>query len=744
MIQITRRAMTFISAVILAATLAACGGGGANDQCKVLDPGRDPSLSSCAGGATPGTAGAAAFKLSMVDASGAASTTVTAQRSGVVQALLKDASGNPLTGIAVVFITSDKSASLIPASGSALTDATGLARIGVPAGTQAGAFTLTASATVGTANVTGNIGYTVSFPTLALGPLTIAPSPLAAGGTASLSVAVLDGTQAFAPAQSVSFTSPCAAAGKAAISSPVTTVGGVASTSYIDKGCGAADTITASTSLAGATVSQTGTITVLGAVAGQLAFVSALPQNIAIKGTGGPGRQESSTVTFKVLDKNGNPVAGAAVNFLLFGTTSNVAGTGGLTLNPATSRSGADGTVSTTLFAGVVNTPVRVTATISGSSPAVTSTSDQLVVSTGIPDQNSFSLSTSTFNVEGGNFDGCPGNIGATITASLADHFNNPVPDGTAVSFTVEGGSIGASCQAGLVTELVNGILTTKKGTPGACSVQFCSANPRAADGRVTVLAYALGEESFVDDPAIPNGINRYDPGEDFQDLCEPFRKDRAIVNADANVTVRDSKTGACPSPVAGEPYIDSNGDGKYNATGDGEYNGVLNVDPATGQTIANSRLPTVHVRQSLVLVMAGSTPVFTPLGASSLTLSHCTDGVPFNNVAQTFSVAIRDGNPTVFASNSLPGNILPAGTRIDFTTTNGTIVSGISSFIVPNTNRPESGWWTYTVQLQSDATQSDAAHGLLCTNPVGGGALAIKVTTPQNVVTGMTYPVSD
>ena len=98
----------------------------------------------------------------------------------------------------------------------------------------------------------------------------------------------------------------------------------MASTSYIDKGCGAADTITASTSLGGATVSQTGSIAVLGAVAGQLAFVSALPQNIAMKGTGGPGRQESSTVTFKVLDKNGNPVAGAPVNFLLFGTTSNV------------------------------------------------------------------------------------------------------------------------------------------------------------------------------------------------------------------------------------------------------------------------------------------------------------------------------------------------------------------------------------------------------------------------------------
>jgi hypothetical protein len=745
MIQNTRRAISWLATVIVAGTLAACGGGAAQgDQCKVLDPSRDPSLPGCTTSTVPVTTPAAAtLKLSLTDAAGAAITTVTVQRAGTVQALLKDASGKPLAGIAVTFTTSDKTASLVPASGAALTDAAGIARIGVVAGTQAGGFTVTASATAAGAGVTGTLGYAVGFPTLTLSPLTAAPSPLAAGGTATLAVTVMDGAQPFAPAQSVSFTSPCAAAGKATISSPVITVAGVASTSYIDKGCGAADTITATTSLGGATSSQTASITVLGAVAGQLAFVSASPQNIAIKGTGGPGRQESSTVTFKVLDKNGNPVAGAAVNFLLFGTTSDVTGTGGLMLNPANATSGADGTVSTTLFAGIVNTPVRVTATIRGSSPAVTSTSDQLVISTGIPDQNSFSLSTSIFNVEGANFDGCPSGIGSTVTVSLADHFNNPVPEGTAVSFTAEGGTIGASCQTGWITEIINGTIISKRGTPGACSVQFCAANPRPADGRVTIMAYALGEESFVDNPAIQNGINRFDTGETFQDLCEPFRNDRAIRNADANSTVFDSKTAACPSPVAGEPYIDSNGDGKYNAVGDGQYNGVLNVDPATGQTVANSRVPTVHVRQSLVQVMSGSTAVFSECCTPSIVLSHCTDGTPFVNVAQTFRVAIRDGNPTIFPGNSLSGNILPAGTRIDFTASNGTIL-GNSSFIVPNTNDENSAAWTYTVQLQSDAAQTDAAHGLLCTNTVSSGSLAIKVTTPQNVVTGKTYPVTD
>lgn len=739
------RAITWLASVILAATLAACGGGTANGQCNVLDPSRNASLPNCPASTGSGaTVAVPTLKLSLADAAGTTITTVTPQRAGMLQAVFKDAGGNPLAGIAVTFTTSDKTATLAPASGTALTDSAGIARIGLASGSQLGGFTVTASATTAGANVTGTLGYAVSFPTLTLSPLTMTPSPLAAGGTASLTVTVLDGTQPFAPAESVSFTSPCAAAGKATISSPVTTVAGVASTSYLDKGCGAADTVTATTSLGGTTVSQTGSITVLGAVAGQLVFVSALPQNIAMKGTGGPGRQESSTVTFKVLDKNGNPVAGAAVNFLLFGTTSEVSGTGGLSLSPANATSGADGSVSTTLFAGIVNTPVRVTASILGTSPAVTSTSDQLVISTGIPDQNSFSLSTAIHNLEGANFDGCDGGVGTMITARLADHFNNPVPDGTAVSFTAEGGVIDASCLTGLVdTQLTNGSVIQQKGIAGSCSVRFCSANPRPVDGRVTILAYALGEESFVDDPAIQNGINRYDPGEAFQDLCEPFRNDRAIRDADANSTVFDSKTGACPSPVAGEPYIDSNGDGKFNATGDGQYNGVLNVDPATGQTVANSRVPTIHVRQSLVLVMSGSTAVFSECCAAPVMLSHCTDGIPFVNVAQTFRVAVRDGNPTIFPGNSWPGNILPAGTRINFTTSNGTII-GDSSFIVPNTNDEKSAAWTYTVQLQSDATQTDAAHGLLCTNTVSSGSLVIKVTTPQNVVTGKTYPVTD
>lgn len=755
-----QHAISWTTIIILAAALVGCGGGSATGQCNVLDPGRDPSLPSCqASTASGATAAAPTLKLALTDASGATTTAVTAQRAGVLQALLTDAGGNPVAGTAVSFNTSDKTASLTPASGSALTDSAGIARIGVNAGTQAGGYTVTASASVRGAIVTATVGYSVSFPTLNLSPIVIAPSPLSAGGTASLSTTVMEGSQPFMPAQSVSFTSPCAAVGKATISSPVTTVAGVANTSYVDKGCGAPDTITATTTLAGGTISQSGSITVLGAIAGQLAFISALPQNIAMKGTGGPGRQESSIVIFKVMDKNGNAVAGASVDFLLFGTTSSAPGTGGLTLNPARATSGADGTVATTLLAGIVNTPVRVTATITNSSPLVSSTSDQLVVSTGIPDQNSFSLSTSTYNVEGAIFDGCPAPAGAIVSVSLADHFNNPVPDGTAISFAAEGGVIDASCLTGLTsTTLTNGTVIQQKGIPGTCTVRFCSSNPRAEDGRVTIMAYALGEESFIEDPSIANSINRFDETEKFQDLCEPARNDFAITDSEANPArkipfLTASDMGApgnqaaltCPSPKPGEIYIDTNGDGKYNATGDRQYNGVLKLDPATGQTVVSNKLPTVHVRASLVQVMSGSHAVITPTGSSIITLDHCVDGTPFVNTPVNFQVAIRDNNPTTFPSNSLPGNILPAGTRIEFIASNGVVLTS-PAYIVPNTNDPSSTGWTYGVKLSSDATQSGATAfpALACLDKSRSGVLTVKVTTPMGIVTETSYPVTD
>lgn len=718
-----------IMAALLSVFLVGCGGGSGGDSPAVCRPTMaNPDL------CLTGTAvGLAPIALSLADPSGVATTQVTLDRPGTLLAVVKDKKGSAIANVAVTFATTDKTGVFVPSSGTALTDANGFARVGLPAGAQAGGFMVTANVLVSGNSATGTLGYAVTFPTLTLSALTIAPASLSAGGTSSIGLTVLNGASPFIPAQSVSFTSPCVIAGKAAISSPVATVNGVASTSYTDKGCGGADIITASTSLAGATFTQTGTVTVLPATAGQIAFVSALPQNIAMKGTGGAGRQESSTVSFKVRDKNGVAVSGVLVDFALTTTV------GGLTLNPVFATSGADGTVVTVVAAGIVNTPVRVLATIRGSAPILSTVSDQLVISTGIPDQNSFTVVPKIYNIECADHDGTDF---TTVTALVADHFNNPVPDGTAVSFTTEAGAIDASCLTGLdKTTLTDGSVILQKGVPGQCTVRFICQNPHPrnfvpatvnpnGDGRSTVLAYALGEESFTDDPSILNGINRYDLSEGFQDLREPFRYDMAITNLEARGVNNNANNAV--APALGEPFIDSDGDGLWNSVGNSIYNGVL-------QSVPNGATPTIHVRESFVLVFSGSDAVITPLSPVPVALDHCV-GLPFANTARTFSVAIRDNNPTFIQGNSLPGNILPAGTKIEFIASGATI-SGISSFTVPNTNEPSSAVWTYSVGIQSDATV-DAAG--VCSNPSTSGVVTVKVTTPLGVVTTTPFGTTD
>ncbi|MET0323180.1 MAG: hypothetical protein ABW069_20855 [Duganella sp.] len=680
--------------------------------------------------------------LSVTGAGGAATTSVAPDRPATLTAVVRNTASAPVANALVTFVSNDRSATLTPANGAALTDASGRASVTLNAGASPGGFSVSASSTVDGTAVAAGANYAVAYPTLSLAAPAIAPATLAAGGTASVAVTVLNGGAPYVPPLSVSFTSPCASAGKARLTSPVTTVNGVASTSYTDLGCGTADAITASATYNGAGLTASGTVTVRLPAAGQLTFVSALPQNIALKGTGGAGRQETATVTFKVLDGAGKPIGGQTVSFSL--NTS----VGGVTVSPASAVTASDGTVSTTVASGTVNTPVRVAASVAG---GISTVSDQLVVSTGVPEQAGFSLAAVIRNVEGGAFNGCPAPNGTTIAARLTDRFRNPAPDGTAVSFTAEGGSIDASCLTGLTsTTLTDGTVVTQKGTPGECTVRFCAGSPRPADGRVTVLAYALGEESFVD----TNGNNQYDASEPYTDLGEPFRNDRAVTDANAG-GVDDAFVQNNNVRAAGEPYIDTNGNGAWDTAGNGVYNGVLRAANAGGSS------DTVHIRQPLVMVLSNSTAAIDLLDQAvnnaptigTLALDQCVTGTVFQNVPRSFRFAIRDNNPVVFAPNrqsahpgdpawlfDRPGNPLPAGTTIRYTVSNGRLLSSDSA-VVANTGAADSSAWVYTVLLASDAVQDSANN---CSNGIRNGTLNITVTTPAGVVTSASYPVTD
>ncbi|MBA6292163.1 hypothetical protein H4J58_18765 [Colwellia sp. MB3u-70] len=320
------------------------------------------------------------------------------------------------------------------------------------------------------------------------GLIAVPAGVISAGATAGLSVSIWDVSNASASTPAtlfttetveVSFTSGCSVLSvpTANIDSPVATIAGIAQSTYLAQGCQGPDIVTATANAGGTVLSATGTVTISSPDSGSIEFISATPENISLKGVGGI---ESSTVVFKVRDTNGNVVANKDVDFSLNTEV------GGIGWSPKFAQTDSNGLVQTVVNSGTVHTSVRVRAELNEDASIFTQ-SKLLVISTGIPDQDSFSLSASVFNPEAWNIDGTE----VIITARLADAFNNPAPDGTAVAFTTEGGAIENSC------------VTTK----GACSVIWTSQNVRP-EGQ------ELGEVN--DGPTLVQGTVDISKGLDF------------------------------------------------------------------------------------------------------------------------------------------------------------------------------------------------------------------------------------
>jgi hypothetical protein len=489
-----KRLAVAVLALGLALGLQGCGGGESDKAgaCILCDASTSTSTTTSASGVLTLTA---------------SSTTVSSASPAQIKAVLKDAKGNPVVGQVVTF----KSVRSLAVMGvaTALTNANGEASTTVaPASpTVKDADEVTASVSYGGKVLEKTVGFQFNPTDIALSfDALLGGSPLSAYGQTSL---VLNATGASAGSPvSVTLTSPCVAAGKAIISPATATMtSGSLTVQYLDNGCGAVRSPDIVQALVPASTS-TATLTVPLAAPSviSLGFVGASPEQIYLKGS---GLGESSLVTFVVKDSAGNTLQNQAVSLSL------LTGAGGVLMEgknvnaaPVSRTSDAQGRVSVRINSGSVPTPVRVKASIGSGASEVYTVSSNLSVAVGFPSQLNFSLSQQTRNIEGFNIDGTTN----TYSIIASDRSGNPVPAGTAINFVAEGGQVVQSAQ----TQLVSGI--------ARASVNFVSANPRPADGRVTITAYALGEESFED----LNGNNVYDRDkeEPFQDLGNVF-KDR-------------------------------------------------------------------------------------------------------------------------------------------------------------------------------------------------------------------------
>ncbi|MED5622200.1 hypothetical protein [Ideonella sp. BN130291] len=515
------KALLALGAVVTG--LVGCGGGGGNSGTPVF------------GGDGPGTGGGTSatptlsVSLSTSTVTGATPATVSAQ------VLDGSASKNPVPGVVVQFSTANGLGSL--SAPSALTDTNGVASVTLApsASASSGADNVVASAQIGTTQLSAQAGFQLTATSVAFDSFTsdVGNSPanaLSAYGQAVLSLS-MTGVSETSPV-TLSFTSTCAGEGKASISpSSLTSTTGTISLTYKDTGgCGAShatDTITAT--IGGSGKTQQLVMNLNSPAANSISFVSASPQTIYLKGS---GYQESSQVVFKVVDSNNNPLPNQQVTMNL--TTF----AGGLMLNSVqtavTQTTDGNGQVTAIVNSGTVPTPVRVTAALTN---GISTVSNSLAVAVGLPSELNFSLAQTTKNIEGMNVDGTTN----TYTVRAADRSGNPVPDGTSITFWSEiGGQISATAQ----TSVTNGIATA--------SASFVSSGTRPADGRVTVVSYALGEESFVD----LNGNNKFDLGEPFQDLGD-IVLDRLF----------DGLYDAGATPNGGDQYISLSGSAAGSAT---------------------------------------------------------------------------------------------------------------------------------------------------------------------------------
>ena len=630
-------------------------------------------LVGCGGGGGDARAPGAltnSLSLAVVNSSGNVVNGITYGGLQQIRASYTDASGAPINNKLISFsVTTNAGAATLGDTTATTTNGQAFVSVSPAAATSSGAATVTA--TVG--GLSATVDFSITGTTVSLGALVFGNNPMAASGNTSVRVPV---TASGSPASGVniSFNASCGTV------SPTTTTsggGGDASTNYSavksdGTSCSGATTITATGP--GSRVS-TGNLTVSTPVASAINFVSAAPSQIFVIGSGATSQ---SVLKFKVLDASGAASSGIPVQVSL---QQNPGGVGLNTVGSAADIapvSDSSGIITFTVFAGGNPGPVQVKASLPDT-PAVYAYSLNLAVQSGPPSQNHFSVSVSTFNVEGGNWDGTT----TTLTARVADRQGNAAPAGTVVNFTSSGGQIGGSC----VVALVNGI--------ASCSTTFSSQNPRASNGRVAVLAFAEGLKQFLD----VNGNNVFDAGDTLMDMGDAYRDDDESGTFDA-----------------GEFVVSRGGTGTCAGTGGSVPSRANTCDSTTAATT---------VRQQVMLIMSGSTSHHTDQSVTRSAVSFrlnddngysgngtlqnpvYVNPMPFGTTVTATAVDNTPGNSSACTVLStvpgVVGNISPSHDRTDQLGTFHTISlngcgQGDQVQVMATTPSGNSTFWTYTL----------------------------------------------
>lgn len=484
------------------------------------------------------------------------------------------------------------------------------------------------------------------------GVINASQTTLRAGESATLRVNVVTTNRNNEPpteAQTINFSSLCASNGRATFGTVQTVSNGLYSVQYTNNGCDGPDTVTASLTTNNDSASVN--LTMIGPDVLTVSFVSSTHDQLSLAGIGG---NESTELTFKVAGPQGVPIIGKQVSFRI----NTAVGGASILAGRETGITDQDGLARTVLNSGTVAGPVSVLAVHEESGKQ--GSSSDIIISTGVPVANRFSMSWQPFNPVGAwNTDG----VTVAISIIASDAFGNNPTDGTRISFVApESGNIQNSCQ------LVD----------GACTVTWRSTAPRPDDMRVEIIAYTDGAENFVD----RNGNSLYDANDGpVADLGEPFADENESGGYDI-----------------GEYFFDTNRNGVRD-TGNGLWDGpcLRNVNPAA----VCSGNGTVSIYSTITIVMPTDFARIVSLGSfpapgAAIELSS---GTPLS----LFGLILADTNT---AADLHGGNPLPFGTTLTFAVQgSGVAAQGISTYTVPNALGPIGplGITLATVPVQGD-----------------------------------------
>lgn len=690
--------------------------------------------------------GGVSLSLGLTDAAGqtvgTAETPITANRPGRARATIS-VDGSPVPNKVVTFSAS--LGVLSPSSGTALTDAQGIAEITLEAGEEEGAGLLTANVEAGEDIVSRQIGFRTlgggqddsggeqdidvrigsgAGGAFQDGVITLSSAQLGVGSSMSITASLVEApdNDPWSGFATVNFSSGCASSGKAVFDPAFTTaVGGSAVVSYQpDNGC-ESDIITASVTIDGEIkTAVSDSLTILQSPPNSIEFLGAEPKVIGLRGSAQVGAPESSTLRFRVKNSNGEPVsAGQMVDFAV------VADSGGFGITSDNSTStNSDGIASVTVRSGTVPFVGSVRAQLHDNDDI--NATGSVSIQSGVVTQDRFSIAVETLNPPAGSHLGTQ----VEVTVRAADRFGNWAPDGTPINFTTELGDIEGSC------EIQNGTCSVtwtssaeqqmnydanradricfppdeaaRRSREGLTAGVACNVHDRF--GRSTITAWTVGEESFDD----LNGNNVFDQGEDWTELPEAFRDDNETGLYDGDATYA-------------EEFMDYNSNGEHDVA----QNFFRGLGCAVDADAAGHCDQLANVRASARIVLSTDAmriyAYADPLNVDALRWVSAEDS---DSAPQAWGDAVLEGAPPLDVIDKVTGKIhvvvtdmnanAPiAGTTLEFQPGETLKVFGPDSCTVPNTLEPMICSFSYG---PADAEDPPAVYDPIIITATSGG----------------------